>query len=176
MLILFVAGAVMGGYSIRRQRGEGNGAGADADALCAASGPRDWRHGRSLTRSLGSTGMFWTKLPLPPLANGERDYWAMLKVDPPAPIHASEETDHVPTPPQGYFQNFGIRTKGDIRFKLTDIVGSDLIIWSESEVTEMDPKNLDPRIKKYIKPPNERGIWYASHKVFIIPAKGSSAA
>jgi len=119
--------------------------------------------------------MFWTKLPLPPLAKQERDYWAMLKVDPPATHRAPEASDQAPTPPQSYYQNFGIRTKGDIRFKLTDIVGDDLINWAESDVSEKDPKSLDRRIKKYITAPDARGIWYASHKVFILPAKGNTA-
>ena len=98
--------------------------------------------------------MFWTKLPLPPLANGERDYWAMLKVDLPNPIPVAA-TDPMPTiAPMivGYFLNFGIRTKGDIRFKLTDLVGDDPINWSESDVKDIDPKSLDRRIKKHIKP------------------------
>ena len=114
--------------------------------------------------------MFWIKLPLPPLAKGERDYWAMLKVDFPRPISAAEASDQLPpdSPPMvGYFRNFGIRTKGDIRFRLKDLVGDDLINWGESDVKEMNPKSLDRRIKKHITAPDKQGIWYASHKVFI---------
>jgi hypothetical protein len=118
--------------------------------------------------------VFWTKLPLPPLAKGERDYWAMLKLEAATRIGASA-ADHEPTPTTLYFQNFGLRTKGDIRFKLTNIVGDDLIIWAESEVAEMDPKDLDRRIRKHIKRPDKSGIWYASDKVFIIRADGGSA-
>src|SRR5688572_29766389 len=114
--------------------------------------------------------MFWTKLPLAPLANGERDWWAMLKVDFPKPITAAEASVQLPpgTPPiVGYYRNLGIRTKGDIRFRLTDLAGDDFINWADSDVKEIDPKSLDRRIRKYITAPDKQGIWYASNKVFI---------
>ena len=122
--------------------------------------------------------MFWTRLPLEPLAKGERDYWAMLKVDLPQPLPAPEIAGLPPSANPvflvGYFRNFGIRTKTDIRFKLGDLVDDGLINWPESDVKEMDPKSLDRRIRKHIQVPDRMGIWYASNKVFIRGERGAS--
>jgi len=122
--------------------------------------------------------MFWKKLPLPPLANDERDYWATVKVGLPCPIPFSEQPDQPPEPNAppvvGYFRNFGLRARGDARGMLERVVTDGLIDWSESELAEVDPGDLDRGLKKLIKLPDEMGVWYMSSKIFF-PAEGNSA-
>ena len=126
--------------------------------------------GRS-TRSLAST-MFRIKLPLEPLAHGERDVWATLSVKLTEPIRT---TDDPPEPPLiGYFRNFGVRLRGDEPHRLLErLIDDGSVDWGDSEYREIEPASLDRAIRKRIVAPDTFGVWYRSGRMFYPAENGA---
>jgi hypothetical protein len=117
--------------------------------------------------------MFWRKPALSPLSPGERDIWAKVCVDLPAPI--SFEGKPGGPPVVGYFQNFGLRMRqGEPARLLERAVIDGRINWNDSELNDVVSSQLHRDIRKAITAPDTLGIWYRSGKIFF-PEEGQGA-
>jgi hypothetical protein len=109
--------------------------------------------------------MFWKKLPIPPPATGEEDYWATLCIELAAPMTFEGAVDGQMA--VGYYQNLGFRATPEAAMNQLEQLASDgKINWAESEWSKREVSELDNKIRKLVRPPDEFGVWYRSGKVF----------
>ena len=108
--------------------------------------------------------MFWKKkLPLPPLADGERDIFVELYVDLSTPIPDPDDPSGEPL--EGYFQEVGLRLREKDPKRILEHVAADgNIDWSYTQWKEVVPSDLDRDTRDAIQPPDHLGVWFRGEK------------
>jgi hypothetical protein len=110
--------------------------------------------------------VFWKKkLPLPPLAEGERDIWVELYVDLLAPIPDPDDPGGEPI--EGYFQSIGLRLREqDPKRVLEHVVSDGNIDWEYTEWKDVVPSEVYKEARDAIQAPDRLGVWFRSEKDF----------